>query len=151
MAKKNEIDTKVEFSPDQLKHLEFIQGAINRMASNSFQMKGWMVTIVSALLGIYANNHNWLYPFFGLFPTIIFGGLDAYYLQQERIFRGLYNDVAGITKPVREIKPFEMPLNLYKGGKYSYGDVLQSVSILPLYFPVGIILIIIAVLLTPQI
>lgn len=141
---------KVEFSSDQLKHLDFIQGAINRMASNSFQMKGWMVTIVSALLGIYANNHNWLYPLFGLFPTIIFGALDAYYLQQERIFRGLYNDVAGITTPSREIKPFEMPLNLYKGGKYSFENVIWSVSIWPLYLPVIIILLVIAIVLTPN-
>ena len=27
----------------KLKHLEFIQGVINRLATNSFQMKGWSV------------------------------------------------------------------------------------------------------------
>lgn len=149
MAKKTA--TKVEFTDEQIKHLEFIQGVINRMGSNSFQMKGWMITIVSALLAIYADNNNWLYPFFGLLPTVIFWGLDAYYLQQERMFRGLYNNVAGISTPAREIKPFEMPLNLYTGGKYSYFNVFKSVSVLPLYLPVIIILLVIAFVLTPNI
>lgn len=149
MATETEVQNK--FTDHQIKHLEFIQGVINRMGSNSFQMKGWMITIVSALLAIYAENNNMLYPLFGLLPTAIFWGLDAYYLQQERMFRGLYNNVAGISTPSREIMPFEMPLNLYKGGKYSYFNVFKSVSILPLYLPVAIILLLIAFVLTPRI
>lgn len=148
MATETEVQNK--FTDDQIKHLEFIQGVINRMGSNSFQMKGWMITIVSALLAIYADNNNWLYPLFGLLPTFIFWGLDAYYLQQERMFRGLYNNIAGISTPVREIKPFEMPLNLYKGDKYSYFNVFKSISVLPLYLPVVIILLVIAFVLTPN-
>ena len=146
-----ETETNVDLSEKQIKHLEFIQGVITRMGSNSFQMKGWMITIVSALLAIYADNNNLLYPLLGLLPTVIFWGLDAYYLQQERMFRGLYNNVAGISAPAREIKPFEMPLDLYKGGKYSYFNVFKSVSILPLYLPVAIILLLIAFVLTPRI
>ncbi|MCP4140217.1 MAG: hypothetical protein GY755_08000 [Chloroflexi bacterium] len=42
---------------DKIKHLEFIQGAVTRMADNSFKMKGWMVAIISALLAIYADNN----------------------------------------------------------------------------------------------
>lgn len=30
---------------NKLKHLELIQGVINRMASNSFKLKGWAVTL----------------------------------------------------------------------------------------------------------
>lgn len=37
---------------EQLKHLEFIQNVITRMNTNSFQIKAWAVTIVSALLAI---------------------------------------------------------------------------------------------------
>lgn len=36
-----------------IKHLEFIQTNINRMNQNSLQMKGWAITIVSALLAIF--------------------------------------------------------------------------------------------------
>jgi len=146
-----ETETKVEFSENQIKHLEFIQDVITRMGANSFQMKGWMVAIVSALLAIYADNHIWLYPILGLLPTFIFWGLDAYYLQQERKFRGLYKDIAGITTPSRTIMPFEMPLDLYTGKKFSYWNVFKSVSVLPLYLPVALILLVIAFILTPKI
>ena len=32
----------------KIKHLEFIQGTINRLASDSFRMKGWSVVLVAA-------------------------------------------------------------------------------------------------------
>lgn len=32
----------------KIKHLEFIQGVINRLASDSFRMKGWSVVLVYA-------------------------------------------------------------------------------------------------------
>lgn len=101
-----------------------------------------MVVVVSALLAIYADNNNGLYPLFALLPTSIFWGLDAYYLQQERRFRGLYNDAAGITKS-QKFAIFAMRPDLYTGGKYSYWNVLLSVTIVNLYIPViGILLVI---------
>ena len=42
----------MEFNENQVKHLEFIQSNIARMNQCSFQMKGWMLTIVSALLAL---------------------------------------------------------------------------------------------------
>lgn len=122
-------------NPEKIKHLEFIQGVITRMNSNSFQMKGWMVAIVSALLAIYADKKNELYPLIAMLPAVIFWFLDTYYLWQERKFRGVYNDVAGITEH-NKIPLFAMPVNLYKGGKYSYWNVYFSVTIWPVYAPV---------------
>ena len=31
----------------KIKHLEMIQGVINRMAGNSFALKGWSVTLIA--------------------------------------------------------------------------------------------------------
>lgn len=36
----------------KIKHLEMIQGIINRMASNSFYLKGWAVTLVAGIFAI---------------------------------------------------------------------------------------------------
>ena len=36
----------------KLKHLEFIQNAINRMASNSFIIKGWCITLIVGLFAL---------------------------------------------------------------------------------------------------
>ena len=44
--------------PENIKHLEFIQNVITRMNTNSFQIKGWSIVVVSALLAIYASTKD---------------------------------------------------------------------------------------------
>lgn len=120
---------------NKIKHLEFIQSTITRMNQNSFQIKGWMITIVSALLALYARSEKKLYIFIAIVPAIVFWFLDAYYLQQERRFRGVYNDVADLSAENNRVnvREFEMPIQKYKGGKYCYFRVLFSKTIFPLY------------------
>ena len=77
----------------QLKHLEFIQGVINRIGSNSFRLKGWIIVLVSALLVLVVREDKSELAFIGLFPVVVFWGLDAYYLRQERLYIALYNHV----------------------------------------------------------
>lgn len=118
---------------DKIKHLEFIQNIVTRMNTNSFQIKSLAITIVAALLAVYASNKNIDFFIIGIVPSFIFWLLDAYYLQQERKFKGLYNDVAEVTKESKKIKPFEMRPDLYVGGSYSYLNVLLSKTIWPIY------------------
>lgn len=129
-------------SDEKIKHLEFIQNVITRMNTNSFQIKGWMITIVSALLAIYASSKNHYFILIGLLPVIIFWFLDTYYLTQERKFRGLYDDIAGISEEPKSLKPFEMRPDLYTNGKYSFWNVFFSRTILKLYFTLAITLIV---------
>ncbi len=74
----------------KLKHLEFIQNTINRMASNSFLLKGWAVTLVSALLALSFKETSWLYIVVSLSVLTFFWLLDSYYLGQERAYIRLY-------------------------------------------------------------
>jgi len=113
-------------------HLEFIQNAITRMNTNSFQIKGMAVAIVSALLAVYVATNNVAFIFLGIVPTILFWLLDSYYLQQERKFRGIYNNVAGIENDV-EIKPYEMPIQKFNGRQYCFCKVFFSKTIFWLY------------------
>ncbi len=123
---------------EKIKHLEFIQNIITRHNTNSFQIKGLTVTIVSALLAVYASNNNLEFIWIGIIPTILFWFLDSYYLQLERKFRGLFNDVAGVSKEPKEIKDMEMRPDLYKGGKYKFINVLFSNTMCPLYLFISI-------------
>lgn len=75
------------------KHVELVQGVINRMASNSFFLKGWSVTLVAGLFALAASGGNWSYSVLGLLPSLSFWWLDAYYLRQERLFRKLHDAV----------------------------------------------------------
>ena len=116
-----------------------------RMNSNSFQIKGLAITVVTALLAIYTIElDNTMILLVGIISTIIFWFLDAYYLLQERRFRGLYDDVAEISYKSIKIKNFEMRPDLYTGGRYSYHNVFFSKTIWPLYFLVIVILFVLA-------
>lgn len=78
---------------EKLTHLEMIQGVINRMAGNSFQLKGWSVVLVSALFALAAKDSNQIYIFLAYFPAIVFWVLDGYFLWQEKLYRKLYDSV----------------------------------------------------------
>ena len=43
---------------NKTKHLEFIQSTISSMNQNTFQIKDWMIKLVSALLAFYASVKN---------------------------------------------------------------------------------------------
>jgi len=77
----------------KLKHLEFIQGVINRLSTNSFLLKGWSVVIVSALFALSANNSNVSFIFLAYIPAMVFWGLDGYFLSLERNYRSHYEKV----------------------------------------------------------
>ena len=77
----------------KIKHLEFIQGVINRLASDSFRMKGWCVVLVAALFTLLAREGRIEFVGVALVPLLFFWGLDGYFLWQERLFRALYDHV----------------------------------------------------------
>lgn len=113
---------------EQLKHLDYIQSTINRMADNSFKVKGWMVTLISALMALYVNTEKISFLLVAFIPMFVFWFLDAYYLQQERKFRGLYDDaVAG------NVHCFSMTTSRYDTSKYSFISSFWSKTIFPLY------------------
>lgn len=78
---------------DKHKHLDFVQAAINRMASNLFLLKGWSITLIAALFALAAKDSNQFYVLIAYFPLFIFWFLDGYFLSQERKFRALYDHV----------------------------------------------------------
>lgn len=82
----------------KIKHLEMIQGVINRMANNSFLLKGWSVILVSALFALAAKDTNIVFILLAYFPALAFWILDGYFLRQEKLFRKLYDKVRGLDE-----------------------------------------------------
>jgi len=79
-------------SQSKLEHLKMLQAIITRMASNSFMVKGWCITLVSALLALSAKDARFM-VFVAYLPVLMFWWLDAFFLHQERLFRELYDHV----------------------------------------------------------
>ncbi len=120
------------------KHLEMIQGIINRMASNSFALKGWTVTLVAGIFALASKDADKLYFLIAYVPIVIFWGLDAYYLYQERLYRALYGKV---RKMCEDKIDFDMNANMqeFKTGKNSFLDCLISITEIGFYFPLALI------------
>jgi|SRR5262245_24486116 len=75
-------------------HLKMIQDMVTRLAKNSFALKGWSVTIVSSLLALSTAVADRISVMvISIVPLLIFWILDGYYLDQERRFRVLYDEV----------------------------------------------------------
>lgn len=72
-------------------HLTILQDVIRRMAANSAACKNWCVILVAAMLVLVARTDTPAYALLALIPTLLLGGLDAYYLALEQSFRHSYN------------------------------------------------------------
>jgi hypothetical protein len=128
----------------KLKHLEFIQGVIHRMAKCSFLLKGWTVILVSGLFALAAKNSNIYYVFLAYMPAFIFWILDGYYLYQEKLYKNLFADVS--RKSEDEID-FNMNTRSYEGiNKASWLNATFSKTIL-LFHGILILTIIIVMIL----
>ena len=121
-----------KLSDNTIKHLEFIQSTINRMSSNSFSMKGWMIAIIAALLALYVDSapNNEVFLLLASCATILFWFIDSYYLYIEMHYRDLYEDI--ITQS-RDIIPFDMSIKNYRSKRKFFEAMFCSVSTTPLY------------------
>jgi len=82
------------------KELDLIQDVVKRMASNSFQIKAWLIGILSALVVIESKSlfaqvgsDKWFSVEMNLFlliPILCFWYLDAFFLITEKLYRELY-------------------------------------------------------------
>ena len=63
-----------------IEEVKLVQDIIKRMATNSFNVKTWAITLIVATL-LFKGNDKHL--FIAFIPLFAFWYLDAYYLRQE--------------------------------------------------------------------
>lgn len=114
----------------KIKHLEFLQNVITRMNSNSFLIKGWIITLVSALFALAAKDANVNYVLVSYIAIPVFWVLDGFYISQERQYRDLYKVVA--TKTEAEID-FSMDSTSFCKGDRTWLAGIFSKTIIPFY------------------
>lgn len=126
------------FLERKFRHLELIQGVINRMARNSFALKGWGVTLVSGIFALASRDTDKLYFLVAYIPIIVFWGLDAYYLLQERLYRALYEKVRLL--PENEVD-FSMKASSkeFQSDKNTFVHCFFSKTEICFYLPLAIV------------
>lgn len=124
--------------PNKITHLQMIEMVIERMAKNSFTLKGWSVTLVVAVFGFSIQTTQQKYILIAYVPIIVFWFLDAYYLLIERKYKSLYK--LTLLKSETEID-FDMDINnLSTSKKNSYLFSVLSATELMFYAPIIIVI-----------
>ena len=74
-----------------MKEIDLIQGCINRMAQNSFVIKGWTITLIAVVLALLPETVDLqVLSGVGVIATLCFWYLDAFFLRTERLYRWKY-------------------------------------------------------------
>lgn len=122
------------------KHLEFLQGTINRMAGNLFLLKGWTITLIAALFALSAKDTNKAFVLTAYFPALVFWVLDGYFLSQERKYRSLYDHVRKLEE--RQID-FSMDTSPFKNEfRNTWAGAMLSQTLITYYGSLALIMLV---------
>lgn len=91
-------------------YLQIVQNIINRMAENSFKIKGWGIGVMLAIFSFAGGQGDKRCILFTIVPLLVLWGLDAYYLQLERKYRLFYD----VKRKSKDEDLFDMNLNNIK-------------------------------------
>lgn len=123
---------------NKIKHLEIIQGVINRMAGNSFALKGWAVTLIAGIFALASKDADNIYFLVAYIPVTVFWGLDSYYLLQERLYRSLYEKVRFLPEDKIDFS-MKASAKEFKSKKNTFWDCFISPTECWFYLPLALV------------
>lgn len=130
------------------KEIDLIQSLISRMAQNSFLLKGWMISIIVAVLAltketILTDNITYFSLILCL-PLFVFWYLDAFFLHKEKCYRKLYNWVIENRINSTEFK-YSLNYKRFEDKVDSIFKIMFSKTLFPFYGITAIILVAITI------
>lgn len=133
------------------KEIDLIQGCINRMAHNSFVVKGWLISLIAVVLGLFSKNFNInLLCLICLIITWCFWYLDGFFLKTERLYRWKYEWIIKKRLTTDEncynLNPYEESMWLKnKDGqarkKPKILRIMFTKTLTPIYLPMVVLII----------
>ena len=124
------------------KEIDLIQACIERMARNSFLVKGWAITLFVGVLAIFQKGILENLPLLivvVIIPFFVFWLLDAFFLCTERRYRKLYQWVIQMRKDGSEEKQYDLdPLRFKNETGCSFYSSLFSMT-LTVFFGIPIL------------
>ena len=126
--------------PELFKEIDLIQACIERMARNSFLVKGWAITLFVGVLAILQKGILENLPLLivvVIIPFFVFWLLDAF-------FRKLYQWVIQMRKAGSEEKQYDLnPLRFKNEAGCSFYSSLFSITLI-IFFGIPILAVILA-------
>ncbi|MER3330243.1 MAG: hypothetical protein RIF34_11735 [Candidatus Kapaibacterium sp.] len=125
----------MRMSKDEILHkeIDLIQACINRMANNSFLLKGWAISLVAVVLALAKENVNFtLLSIILLIPILSFWYLDAFFLRTEKMYRKMYEWVISNRQNSDE-RMYELNPKKYESEVESTFAVIRSKTLRTFY------------------
>jgi len=114
------------------KEIDLIQNCINRMAQNSFLLKGWTVSLLAVVIAV-ARDLDFMYLCLLLMlPLMFFWYLDAVILRMEKMYRQMYNWVIRNRGSTNEYL-YDLDPNRFRTDVPGESRIMVSKSLLVFY------------------
>jgi len=118
------------------KEIDLIQGVINRMANNSFLLKGWLISLIAVILALSKDSilsRDLIYLTTTLIlPVMVFWYLDAFFLHKEKCYRKLYEWVIQNRKTTDE-HLYSLDYTRFKNQVKNIWNIMFSKTLFPFY------------------
>lgn len=129
------------------KEIDLIQSCINRMANNSFMCKGWLLSLIIAILALLPENINKKsICLIILLANLCFWWMDTYFLQQEKLFRWKYEWIIKNRTNENLNYLYDLnPNNMHMWGDHNHSEIfflkvmLFNKCLTPMYAGIAII------------
>ena len=130
------------------KEIDLIQGCINRMANNSFLIKGWLVSIIAVIVALSPEEIDKFIVFITLLIiTFSFWYLDGFFLRTEKLYRKMYEWVLKNRKKGNKDYQYDLNPQRFDGEvesifkvmtsktlRWFYGAILVLITLIGLYY-----------------
>lgn len=130
--------TEEKIDSNRITYLQMIQSSIDRMSTTSAVFKGFCATIITGISAISFTEINRWILLLAVLPVLCFLIMDVYYLQLERRFRALYDNVRtgthGVDFNLEPPRTKEL-----KRSEVSIQSCIKSPSICLFYLPAIVI------------
>lgn len=116
------------------KEIDLIQNCINRMAQNSFLLKGWAISILTVVLAIMKDFWDPIkICLIMLIPLLSFWFLDALFLQKEKMYRKMYDWALDKRSHNDFSHLYELDPNRFRDDVDSKVKIMLSLSLVSFY------------------
>ena len=124
------------------KELDLIQSVINRMAHNSFLVKGWVLSILAFVFALRPNVSFSKLSLAMVAPVLSFWWLDSFYLRLERAFCDMYADRC-VRRTVKNdwTGLYDMDPKQHLEKQQSVWRLMRSSSTFPFHFILLLVLV----------
>lgn len=127
------------------KEIDLVQSCINRMAQNSFIVKGWLVSLITVVLVLLPENFDIRgLCIIGFFITLCFWYLDAFFLKMENLYKLKYEWIIknrlGSNMYCYDLNPYNqnmwIKVNESLNCEPNIVNMMKGKTMIPLYLPI---------------